>query len=284
VSAPRFHRTVRGRITFALCGATLLCIPPVVASVAHIHRLVALEKRLVAACPSGPAPSRTGGVPTVERPPAPDRATVLRYGDEAFRDVLTLASLSFLALVGLAVLLPGQIIRPLRRLIALARQAEGGNLNVARAHVTPDEIGELAGRLNHLFQELRRFDQLKAEKIASLATQRDRLLEFLEDPAVVLDRDGRVLAASPSFSLVFATRISDLRGEVLLEKMGWGGTLETALRMAALEPRVELVADIGEARFKCLVLAPRDLEPSAGFILLILAPLSTGGTPEADED
>jgi HAMP domain-containing protein len=201
-------------------------------------------------------------------------ARELRITDAAYRDVITLSALSVLILVALTAATPSRIVRPIRRLAALARQAEGGRLDIPPAEVTPDEIGDLARRLNRLFADLERFDALRADKISDLADQRATVLAALThnqpgSGAALLDDHDRVVALSDGLRGVLGIGPEDEPPARLLAALGWQDTPLAAdlkeragvfggLKLERQDTTYAVTWHRSRTGFKVLVLRPHD--------------------------
>lgn len=216
-----FVRTLRGKLTLALAAATLLVLPPVVAASLHIHQMNEVNRALTQVEQLHARAEDAAARRRHERQIRRLREQFSLVSDRAYRDVLTLTALSLLVLGVVTTVLPRRVLRPLRRLTALLGQAEGGRLDVARAEVTPDEVGALAHRMNLVFSQLGQLDQLRREKISDLAAQRDLLLELCPAPAVLLDPEGRVIRASSRFGETFGRDAAALADRNLVTAMGW---------------------------------------------------------------
>lgn len=263
-----FLFTVRGRLTLVIAACALLLTLPVVAASVHLHRHYVVVSSLRELDARPPASARIVAARVKEARRLHARAASIT--DEAFRDVLTVAALCLIALVAGALTLPPRLLRPLRRLDALVRQAEGGNLRVSAMRTSHDEIDELTADLGRVLQELARFDELKRAKIIDLAAQRDVLLDLLPHAAAVLDREGRAVQLSQSFLLGFGASREKLVERPLLAELGWQRTgLPAALSLASAGTGQELRLELGVCPHRAR------LHPIAGgtFVLLTLEAL-----------
>lgn len=239
-----FLYTVRGRLTLVIAACAFLLTLPVIAAAVHLHRHYVVVSSLRELDERPPASARIAAARAKEARRLHARAAAIT--DEAFRDVLTVAALSLIALVAGALTLPPRLLRPLRRLDALVRQAEGGNLRVSAARAGHDEIDELTADLGRVLHELARFDELKRTKIVDLAAQRDALLDLLPQAAAVLDREGRAVQLSQSFLLGFGASREKLVERPLLLELGWQRTgLPAALERAVAGAGQELELEVG---------------------------------------
>lgn len=229
---------MRGKLTLALVGASLLGLAPVVAASLRIHRMNEVDREMarVEERAEKEAAAGVSGHQRHQQRIRELRAEFSLISDRAYRDVLTLAALSLLVLGVMTVVLPRRMLRPLRRLTVLVQQSEGGRVDVARAEVTPDEVGQLADRINIMFGQLGRLDHARREKITSLAVQRDLLLEALPRPAVLLDREGQVIVASAAF----AARVGQQPADLVHRRLALAGMepVLKALSMGAADTQV----------------------------------------------
>jgi HAMP domain-containing protein len=272
VKRPRFafFRTVRGRLTLALAATALLLVLPVIAASFHLHRHYQVIESLRELEQRPRASAAIVQARAVQARRLHARAAAIT--DEAFRDVLTLAALGVIAIVFGTIALPARLLLPLRRLSALVRQAQGGNLRVVAAQLGRDEIDELTADLSRVLQELARFDELKRGKIAALAAQRDILLNLLPHPAVLLDGEGRTLQVSRSFLLAFATDAGRLIDQPLLSTLGLARSeLAPALKQATEGESLELRLELGGCEQRARLHSIEGAEPAA--VLLTLEPL-----------
>lgn len=216
----RYRDTIRGKLTIAFISAVMLVFPPVIASLVHFHRLYKANSDLQlieAHQQAAPEAQRK----YFEQQIKDLRSHAIKITDQAYRDVLSLTSVSVVVIVILTTTMPRKVLRPLRRLINIVKQVEGGRLNVAQIQITPDEIGDLAERLDRILRDLRDFDRLKSAKIASLAEQRNELLDFLETPAIILDHELRIQRLSHLFCLTFGVRGEELVDKIFTKALGW---------------------------------------------------------------
>ncbi|MCA9670371.1 MAG: HAMP domain-containing protein [Myxococcales bacterium] len=231
MSAPR-ALTLRSKLTLVFALATLLVVPPSVATIVHLYRLQQINRELAKLDKRYRALGADGGVATrndIEKRMMALNAREVRVGDAAYRDVITIGTLSVLLLLAITFVLPARIVRPIRRLAALTRQAEGGRLDVPPAEVTPDEIGDLAQRLNRLFADLERFDGLKTARIAELADQRTTLLTALThnqpgSGAALLDDHDRTVALSQGLRVLLELDDDEEPPVDLVLALGWQDT------------------------------------------------------------
>ena len=121
--------------------------------------------------------------------------TSVEEGQARLRRLLVLCSGLAMLVALLLSLFTGRIFgRSLRNISDAAAQIAGGNLDVRIRSEAPDEIGQLAGTLDHLTESL-------ASTLKTLREERDRLgriLEAMEEGVLVLDSRRVVVMANPA--------------------------------------------------------------------------------------
>jgi len=123
---------------------------------------------------------------------------------------------AFLIAVGLSVWLARGLTKPLSDMATAARQLAAGNHSVRIQTSSRDEVGLLAGTLNHMTSELR-------SKIEELSEDRAQLLAMLTsmvEGVMVLDYKGRILQVNPALERMFGVTRAEARGRQSSEVFG----------------------------------------------------------------
>ena len=124
------------------------------------------------------------------------------------QNLMLALGVAFALAVGLSVWLSRSITKPLSDIAAAAQQLAAGGTHVPTATDPRDEVGLLAGALNHMA------DQLHA-KIAELSEDRAQLLAMLTsmvEGVIVLDFRGHVLQVNPALERMFGVTRTEARG------------------------------------------------------------------------
>ncbi|MFO7675771.1 MAG: ATP-binding protein [bacterium] len=161
-------------------------------------------------------------------------ALLRRLGTEV---VLAAGLLTLLALV-LSLLVARDIARPVGRLVRAARRVGEGDLEVRVPAGRGDELGELSAGFNEMVARLR---TLVAQEKSGRETL-DKVIGAMREGLVVLDRDGRVTLANPSFRAI----VGEERPE---GRFLWETVREPALAELAQAEAEELTAS-ATARFR----------------------------------
>jgi two-component system phosphate regulon sensor histidine kinase PhoR len=110
---------------------------------------------------------------------------------------------------------------PLLKMAVIARAMAKGDFSVKPSLVSGDEIGELAGALAHLSDEI----QEKIETIKEEAAKLDAVLCSMSEGVMVSDEKGEVLLMNPSFRKTFLIE-GEPRGRKVWEVVSHRALLE----------------------------------------------------------
>lgn len=191
--------------------------------------------------PSQPLPPHSGEAPEVasslyvfETVPRVNLTRDARAAATTFGWLL----LAFLGgAVGLGLLATGQFTRPISEVRRGAEVISRGNYQHRLKVQTGDEIEELAGQFNRMAASLEehereiqvhryRLEEMVEHRTRELQEEKGKLQVILDNvPSafVMLDRDGRILAASAAFTSITGLLLADVRGldsRAVLHKAG----------------------------------------------------------------
>lgn len=117
-----------------------------------------------------------------------------------------------LPILGISYLLTRSIIRPVRRLQDMTARVAGGDLAYRTSVRRSDELGDLAGSLNRMAEELE-------AQVSQLATEKERsarVLSAMSEGVVVIDAEGRLVRANPAASLILQAPLDEAEGRPLV--------------------------------------------------------------------
>jgi len=110
----------------------------------------------------------------------------------ATRNIITTLIIAMFIGIYLIVSLPKSIVKPIRRITSIIRQAEAGDLGVSVETSSKDEVGELARFLNKLLAHLNTLDKLKSQKIYAIHNQLKLIVNKLDAWVILVDGEGRI--------------------------------------------------------------------------------------------
>ncbi len=105
------------------------------------------------------------------------------------------------------------VTQPIREINRTTQKAAQGDLLQKINITTKDEIGNLAGSLNKMFQQLQeRMDEINQEK-NKLTT----VMASMTEGVIACDNEGRVLLLNQASENLFSVKAEDCRGKIFLE-------------------------------------------------------------------
>jgi len=117
-----------------------------------------------------------------------------------------------LPILGISYLLTRSIIRPVRRLQDMTARVADGDLAYRTSVHRSDELGDLAGSLNKMAEELE-------AQVTQLATEKERstrVLSAMSEGVVVIDAEGRLVRANPAASQILQAPLDEAEGRPLV--------------------------------------------------------------------
>lgn len=144
-------------------------------------------------------------------------AIPLESVEKTLREVRKIILLGLIFAVAVAVLigsiLASRTIEPIDRMIHISRMFSEGDFGRRIIQAPADEIGELAGTLNKMAQDIE-------DKIKEVRSQNQRLeaiFNSMVEGVLVVDRSERIVSANPAIEKIFGIRRDGARGLLLLE-------------------------------------------------------------------
>jgi two-component system phosphate regulon sensor histidine kinase PhoR len=166
-----------------------------------------------------------------------DLSSVDQAVAELRRALWIAAGLGLAGSLALSYLVSWLTLRPVEELRDVVRALAGGQLERRLRWRSQDELGEIAGSINRLAEQLRqRLDEATSEK-----EQLETVLASMVDGVLVLDRDDRILLANPRWRELLGVW-GEVRGRRPIEVIRHAGVADT-LREAA-ETREIVVREV----------------------------------------
>ncbi len=130
------------------------------------------------------------------------------------RKIVLLGLIFALALaVILGSIIAAQAVRPINRMIDIARKFSKGDFSRRVIQIPKDEIGELAVTLNKMAQDIE-------DKIKEIQRQNQELAVFFNsmiEGVIVVDKPGHIVSVNPAIEKIFGVLNKDVKGRVFLE-------------------------------------------------------------------
>jgi two-component system, OmpR family, phosphate regulon sensor histidine kinase PhoR len=130
----------------------------------------------------------------------------------SWRVPLIVWAVLLLPTLAISFLLTRSITRPVQRLRDMTGRVAGGDLGYRTSVRRNDELGDLAGSLNVMAEQLEtQVNQLAAEKERSA-----QVLTAMSEGVVVVDAEGRLVRANPAASRILRTQLDGTEGKPLV--------------------------------------------------------------------
>jgi len=129
---------------------------------------------------------------------------------KASRNLVSLTILAFIFVAALIVMLPARLVRPLRHITEVIRQAAEGKYGVTVQIDTQDEVGQLAQAFQKTMVRVRDFDERKKDRIVEDGAKIDALIRHMPMAAAILNRGYVIEVANDNFNHLFELTDQDV--------------------------------------------------------------------------
>lgn len=111
---------------------------------------------------------------------------------ETRRYMLITLIITFLGTILIALVIPGKISLPFKKISDAVRELQDCNFDVSIYYNQNDEIGELASELNKMITSMKKFEQLRAERISLEGRKFDTLANMSKKNIMIANAQGEV--------------------------------------------------------------------------------------------
>lgn len=133
--------------------------------------------------------------------------------NETKRVMLIILIIGFLALILVAMVIPARVTFPFKKITDAIRELQECNFDVSIYYNQKDEIGELSHELNKMILGIKKFEELRTDRISVENRKFDALANSVKKYVVVCDAKGHInYVNAPLYSLL------ELSTEDLIQK------------------------------------------------------------------
>jgi len=111
---------------------------------------------------------------------------------ETRRYMLIALIITFLGTILIALVIPGKISLPFKKINDAVRELQDCNFDVSIYYNQNDEIGELARELNKMITSMKKFEQLRTERISLEGRKFDTLANMVKKNIMIANAQGEV--------------------------------------------------------------------------------------------
>jgi HAMP domain-containing protein len=112
---------------------------------------------------------------------------------ETRRNMLIALIITFLGTILLTLVVPGKITMPFKKLSDAVRELQDCNFDVTIYYSQNDEIGELAREMNKMIQSIKKFEELRTDRINLENRKFDTLANLVKKNILVTQANGEIL-------------------------------------------------------------------------------------------
>jgi HAMP domain-containing protein len=112
---------------------------------------------------------------------------------ETRRNMLITLIITFLGTILLALVIPGKIAMPFKKIRDAIREVREGNFDVNIYYNQNDEIGELAKEMNKMITSIKKFEELRSDRISVENRKFDTLANMIRKNIVVSNAQGMLM-------------------------------------------------------------------------------------------
>ena len=111
---------------------------------------------------------------------------------ETKRVMMITLIMGFLFTILLALIVPGKIALPFKKLMDAIRELQNCNFDVNISYLQEDEIGELAREMNKMIHSFKIFDELRSDRVSLENRKFDALANMVKRPVLISNAEGRL--------------------------------------------------------------------------------------------
>jgi nitrogen fixation/metabolism regulation signal transduction histidine kinase len=101
--------------------------------------------------------------------------------------------IGFLGTIILALVIPGKIALPFKKIKDAIRELQDCNFDVSIYYSQDDEIGEIAREMNKMIHSFKVFEELRTDRISIENRKFDALANLVKKPVMVANADGKLI-------------------------------------------------------------------------------------------
>jgi len=146
---------------------------------------------------------------------------------ETRRNMLITLIITFLGTILLSLVVPGKIAMPFKKINDAVRELQDCNFDVSIYYDQDDEIGELAKELNKMIINMKKFEQLRTDRISVEHRKFDTLANMIKKNIMISNAKGElVYMNNPMYSLL-EMQSDDVMNKLITDTMMPDSIVET---------------------------------------------------------
>ncbi len=146
---------------------------------------------------------------------------------ETRRNMLITLIITFLGTIILSLVVPGKIAMPFKKINDAIRELQEVNFDVSIYYEGDDEIGELAKELNKMINNMKRFEQLRTDRISVEHRKFDALANMIKKNIMIANAKGELTYMNNNMYALLELSSDDVMGKAITESLVPDSIIET---------------------------------------------------------
>ncbi len=146
---------------------------------------------------------------------------------ETRRNMLITLIITFLGTIILSLVVPGKIAMPFKKINDAIRELQEVNFDVSIYYEGDDEIGELAKELNKMINNMKRFEQLRQDRISVEHRKFDTLANMIKKNIMIANAKGELTYMNNPMYALLEMSSDDVMGKAITETLVPDSIIET---------------------------------------------------------
>jgi len=136
---------------------------------------------------------------------------------ETKRNMMITLIIGFLGTIILALVVPGKISLPFKKIKDAIRELQDCNFDVSIYYGQDDEIGEIAREMNKMIRSFKVFEELRADRIQVENRKFDALANMVKKPILVANAAGQLIYMNNKLYSLLQVQSDDVIGKEMAE-------------------------------------------------------------------
>jgi len=136
---------------------------------------------------------------------------------ETKRHMMIVLIIGFLFTIILALVIPGKIALPFKKIKDAIRELQDCNFDVSIYYSQDDEIGEIAREMNKMIYSFKVFEELRADRISVENRKFDALANLVRKPVLVANAHGELIYMNNQTYSLLQVQSEDVIGKEMTE-------------------------------------------------------------------
>ena len=133
------------------------------------------------------------------------------------RHMMIVLIIGFLSTINLALVIPGKIALPFKKIKDAIRELQDCNFDVSIYYSQEDEIGEIAREMNKMIYSFKVFEELRADRISVENRKFDALANLVRRPVLVANTSGSLIYLNNQTYSLLQVQSEDVIGKEMTE-------------------------------------------------------------------